>query len=302
MALFKSKTDHKAGLVECFETYDSMLTVADNLTGDDRLNKLADAEAYLINRGLVTPCIITTGYCIGYIAPDSMTSSTMKNWVVSDTLIGGGEIHDDGIIDMGVWKPKSTHDVVFDWILTDDGTLYITGNGSLEGADGNDIPWSKSHNNDIMKIIISPSVTGLDETGAFKKLENVATVEFGEYTRLAGSSSTYDLRARAAVHTETFSILTNIAESAFEGCTSLESIKIPTSVETIGENAFADTGLTEINYAGDSEDFAEIDGCDDFLFDTYQNLEGEHQFADQNSDNGINIADVDLLYRQAQTN
>ena len=154
--------------------------------------------------------------------------------------------------------------------------------------------------NDIKRIIVSPAVTGLNETGAFKELDRVTNVEFGEYTGRVPSVSTYDLSAGIDMEIQTYSILETIGKSTFEGCTSLESIKIPTSVETNGENAFADTGLTEINYAGDSEEFAEIDGCDDFLFDTYQNLEGEHQFADQNSDNGINIADVDLLYRKAQ--
>lgn len=287
-------------VVGYFETYDSMLRAADVQSGDERLEALADAEAYLISHGLVTPCFIDIGYCLGYIDPDSMVSSTMKNWVVSDTLIGGGEIHDDGIIDMGVWKPQSQNTYVFDWILTENGTLYITGNGSLEGVGNNgNTPWQK-YKNDIKRIIVSPAVTGLNETGAFKELNKVTEVEFGEYTGVVPSGSTYNLRARTGMEIQTYSILETIGKSTFEGCTSLESIKIPTSVETIGENAFADTGLTKINYAGDSEEFAEIDGCDDLLFDTYQNLEGEHEFADQNSDNGINIADVDLLYRKAQ--
>lgn len=280
--------------------YTEMLDDADKIIdSDERLTALSEAEAYLISNGLVTPCYLGMGYCIGYIAPDSMISDIMKDWDVRTDLVPGGEIHDNGITDYGVWKPKD-NDVVFDWIVTDDGILYITGNGSLEGVGNNgNTPWQK-YKNDIKRIIVSPAVTGLNETGAFKELDRVTNVEFGEYTGRVPSVSTYDLSAGIDMEIQTYSILETIGKSTFEGCTSLESIKIPTSVETIGENAFADTGLTEINYAGDSEEFAEIDGCDDFLFDTYQNLEGEHQFADQNSDNGINIADVDLLYRKAQ--
>ncbi len=280
--------------------YTTMLNDADNITNsDERLAALSEAEAYLISNGLVTPCYLGMGYCIGYIAPDSMISDIMKDWDVRTDLVPGGEIHDNGITDYGVWKPKD-NDVVFDWIVTDDGILYITGNGSLEGVGNNgNTPWQK-YKNDIKRIIVSPAVTGLNETGAFKELDRVTNVEFGEYTGRVPSVSTYNLSAETDMEIQTYSILETIGKSTFEGCTSLESIKIPTSVETIGENAFADTGLTKINYAGDSEEFAEIDGCDDFLFDTYQNLEGEHQFADQNSDNGINIADVDLLYRKAQ--
>lgn len=278
--LLNDHEDYAKEVVSQFRTYASMLEEAEQYSGDVRLNKLADAEAYLISHGLVTPASIAVGYCIGYIDPDSMTNSSMKNWEVSDELIGGGEIHDNGIVDMGVWKPQSNHDHVFDWILTDEGTLYITGNGSLEGLGNNgNNPW-QPYKNQIIKIVISAGVTGLNETGAFKELEKVSEIEFGEYTE-AVPSVTYSLRSVPGMQTRTYSKLETIGDlmfagcksltsitlpegvvsignNAFEGCTSLRSIELPSTIESIGANVFADTSLIEINYNGAQEDWDNI--------------------------------------------
>ncbi|MCH5294248.1 MAG: leucine-rich repeat protein, partial [Treponema sp.] len=57
--------------------------------------------------------------------------------------------------------------------------------------------------------------------------------------------------------------VTIIGESAFEGCTSLESVTIPASVTSIGYRAF--DSLTEVKYGGTAEQWKQIDiGSDAF--------------------------------------
>ncbi len=315
--LLEDTPSYAEEVVSYFETYASMLAATEALTDDARLEALAAAEAYLISHGLVTPCYINVGYCIGYIAPDSMVSSIMKDWVVYDELVGGGNIHDNGITDMGVWKHAGN---CFDWILKDNGTLYFTGNGEDGDKVTGNSPWERYKNGDIKKIIISAGVTGLKGTNAFNGVKATEII-FLKYTITVDTAGTYTLRSTPS--TITYSKLETIGEgvfanctaltsidipegvmvlgiSAFENCTAMESMVLPSTITEIGTDAFADTGLTKIIYDGTTDDFAEIDGCDDVLFDTYQNLEGAHDFADVNNDAGINIADVDLLYRMAQ--
>ena len=40
--------------------------------------------------------------------------------------------------------------------------------------------------------------------------------------------------------------LTHVGQSAFAGCISLSTITIPTSITTIGNNAFNNSGLTTV--------------------------------------------------------
>lgn len=74
----------------------------------------------------------------------------------------------------------------------------------------------------IEKVTIPKSVTTLE--GAFEGCESLSEVIF-----------------------ETGSTLTTIGEDTFRGCTSLTEIALPSSVTTIGRNAFRESGITDID-------------------------------------------------------
>lgn len=53
--------------------------------------------------------------------------------------------------------------------------------------------------------------------------------------------------------------VTTIIFEAFSGCTSLESVRIPVSVTTIGQSAFSSQKLKTINYSGAKWQFYNIE-------------------------------------------
>ena len=114
-----------------------------------------------------------------------------------------------------------------EWSLSEDGTLTITGEGTLN----NQKPWDGET---IKKIVIEEGITEIPD-GLFQYNEEVKELQLPES-------------------------LKSIGEYAFEGC-GLKGIIIPASVETIGEYAFGydryDTKLDDFYIIGQSGSAAE---------------------------------------------
>lgn len=119
----------------------------------------------------------------------------------------------------------------------------------------------------IKTIEIPESVTSIG-VGAFSNCDELATIKIPATVTSLGSHAFVDCDklttaelaishinastfARCkAINSVTTSSLTTIGESAFAGCSSLESITFPASLTTIGESAFQGSGLKSVDFTG----------------------------------------------------
>ena len=129
----------------------------------------------------------------------------------------------------------SGHDWRVDWVLTDDGTLTISGDTYMRDDKSElDSPWRKYM--DVVKtIVIEEGVYGV-ERFAFTDFENVEEISLPES-------------------------LETIGMSAFAGCDSLKRVDIPAAVHKINDMAFAScASLTMIDVMQENENFCDVDG------------------------------------------
>ena len=100
------------------------------------------------------------------------------------------------------------------WMLTQDGTLTISGNGRMWGYIGSSTaPWYKNREN-IINVVVMSGVTSIGYW-AFEDCSGLTSITIPEG-------------------------VTSIGSAAFDGCSSLSSITIPEGVTSIGDWAFED--------------------------------------------------------------
>ena len=121
------------------------------------------------------------------------------------------------------------------WRLTEDGTLYISGQGDMPDYYNNDEekrPWKDKI---IKTVIIEEGVTSIG-ANAFVGCSNLRRVEI--------SNGVTDIESRAFAECSNLKNMkipegvTSISWGAFFECSSLESIEIPDGVTWIGDSAF----------------------------------------------------------------
>jgi hypothetical protein len=118
-----------------------------------------------------------------------------------------------------------------DWVLTDDGTLTISGNSNMYAGSEFNPPWNR-YMDQIRSVVINEGVSNI-EAHAFSLYENLTSITIPEG-------------------------LTSIGRSALGGCVNLTSIHIPASVESIGHWAFSSCGhLEKITVRSASTEVAE---------------------------------------------
>ena len=130
------------------------------------------------------------------------------------------------------------------WTLNSEGTLTISGTGSMtDYSNDSKAPWFNSRSS-IKSAIIESGVTTIGESAFF------------------GCSSLTSVTIPDSV--------TTIGESAFYACSSLTSVTIPNSVTTIGGSAFEYcSSLTSINVDNNNEYYSSSGGV---LFDKNQTI------------------------------
>lgn len=150
------------------------------------------------------------------------------------------------------------------WILDDEGTLTISGTGSMGSR-----PWS-SMKSSIKNVVIEDGVTSIC-SDAFSSCNNLKSIEIADSVNYIGSYAFYWCNALeeivipvgvTSISYDTFyccqsltnivipETVTSIGSKAFYCCNSLAEIIIPNSVISIGSEAFLQSGLAEITVPG----------------------------------------------------
>lgn len=125
------------------------------------------------------------------------------------------------------------------WVLTDDGTLTISGQGAMadyESSIGG--PWNGfwfDYRGQINNVVIDEGVTTIGDC-AFWGCENLTSIKIPDSMISIGSESFCHCVSLCNITIP--DRVTTIDEWAFYGCSSLTSVSIPDSVTTIGRLAF----------------------------------------------------------------
>ena len=143
------------------------------------------------------------------------------------------------------------------WVLTNDGTLTISGEGVMALFSSGASPWY-NWSNSIRTILIEDGVMSISKS-AFKKCTLLESVAIPDSVIGIGSSAFQNCTSLASatipdgitdLNTNTFNNCTSltsvslpnslktIENKAFYNCTALENVTIPERVESIGEEAF----------------------------------------------------------------
>ena len=130
------------------------------------------------------------------------------------------------------------------WVLTDDGTLTISGTGDMmECVNPTYVPW-RIHTDTIMNVIIQHGVTGIGDW-AFYGCSNLKGVAIPDSVTSIGDYAFHSCGSLTGVVIPHG--VTSIGSGAFTGCSSLTDIVIPDSVTSIGTGAFNGcSSLTDI--------------------------------------------------------
>ena len=122
------------------------------------------------------------------------------------------------------------------WILTDDGTLTISGTGVMHNYDSlGSAPWYGKRSM-IKCLIIEPGVANIGDN-AFGSCTNLTSVEIPDSVTIIGDCAFYNCSSLASIAIP--NSVTSICDGAFHGCSSLTSVEIPDSVTIIRFNAFS---------------------------------------------------------------
>ena len=146
-------------------------------------------------------------------------------------------------ISLSLFAQSGTCGTNLTWNLSD-GTLTITGTGSMNNYNSvPNTPWY-SYRTSIKTVIIEDGATSIGDY-AFLGCSSLTSVTIPNSVTSIGNNAFYNCTGLTSITIP--NSVTTIGNNAFLGCTSLTSITIPNSVTTIGYHAFENcTGLTSI--------------------------------------------------------
>ncbi len=139
------------------------------------------------------------------------------------------------------------------WVLNDDGTLTISGEGEMANHYDPSYPWH-SYRTQIKTIVIEEGVTSIG-VSAFVECTALTSVTIPESVKTIETEAFFGCTALTSINFPEG--VTTIYSWAFNGCTSLTSATLPASLETISIYAFDNCpNLTGIWVDEDSQNFS----------------------------------------------
>ena len=121
------------------------------------------------------------------------------------------------------------------WMLTQDGTLTISGSGRMwDYTDLGTAPWYKNRGI-IVNAVVTSGVTSIGES-AFSGCSSLTGITIPEGVTSIGYWAFEDCSSLSSITIPEG--VTSIGSAAFDGCSSLTSVKIPEGVTSIGNEAF----------------------------------------------------------------
>jgi len=128
------------------------------------------------------------------------------------------------------------------WTLKD-GTLTISGSGSMNDFETDTQPWN-DYENEITAVVIEGAATTIGRY-AFYECENLKEIEISEsVTTINGGAFAY---CTSLTEVDVPDTVITMEASVFAGCSNLTNVQLSESLTSIGANAFRDcTSLTEI--------------------------------------------------------
>lgn len=133
------------------------------------------------------------------------------------------------------------------WSMSPSGIVKISGTGAIPNCKNvgtatepiYKVPWQ--HPDQIKKIVVGEGITSIGTYALHAS--NVEAIELPSTLTSIGKFACFGDTKLTSV-SFAGSRLTEVGARAFESCTSLRTISLPDSVSTVGERAFARTGLT----------------------------------------------------------
>lgn len=211
------RVNNDAHTVIVLEVSDVGVVVAEgNISTGDHKGKVHWGRAISKEEVMSSTSHYITRYPEGYVSPDDPTA----NEKLDDGTLAGG----------------------LNWLLTNAGTLTISGNGAMpDYSSAAEQPWS-SNSSKIRKVVIGNGVTSIGACAFWKC--GVLSAEIPASVTTIGNSA---FRESSIISVTIPSGVKTIGDSAFQECQNLSSVTVSEGVETIAQNAFrACTGLTSI--------------------------------------------------------
>ena len=182
-----------------------------------------------------------------------------------EALPEAGVVEDVAALEAGV-VASGTCGENLSWVLDEDGTLMISGEGEMPNysySTSSVAPWH-SERTKITSAVVGPGVTNVGDY-AFYACLKLAEVELAEEITDIGQGAFLKCTELKAV--EIPEGVTSIESSAFGGCSGLTSVSIPEGVTSIGGSAFSGcSGLTSVGIP------ASVTSIESYAFDDCCNL------------------------------
>ena len=135
------------------------------------------------------------------------------------------------------------------WVLTGDGTLTISGEGTMDDYSSQGAPWY-SYEESIYEVVIKDGVTSIGSY-AFEHCRSLLSVEIPDSIIRIGNYAFHCCTNLMAITVP--DSVTSIGEGTFKMCESMHCVKIGSGVTRIGESAFSCCfNLTEIKFMGNA--------------------------------------------------